>query len=136
MTPAIESDRTVRFLGNNEIEVLVSSDETTGAYCILAMTIQPRGGATALHTDEWIETFQVIDGQIEWTLERDGKLVTWMANPGKGSSYQWARNTNSLALATRRHTCSLSDLASSSSSSARWRRRGKARTTANGRLAR
>ena len=82
MTSAIESDRTVRFLGNNEIEVLVSSDDTNGAYCVLAMTIQPHGGATALHTDGWIEAFHVIDGQVEWTLEREGKLVTWMAGPG------------------------------------------------------
>jgi quercetin dioxygenase-like cupin family protein len=76
-------DRTISFLGNNEITVLLSERETAGAYCVLQLTIQPRGGATALHTDRWIETFHVIDGAVEWTLERDGHLGTWIAGPGE-----------------------------------------------------
>lgn len=77
------SDRTIRFLGNNDMRVLVGSDETNGEYCVLDLTVQPRGGATALHTDRWIETFHVIEGALEWTLERDGELVTWTAHPGE-----------------------------------------------------
>jgi quercetin dioxygenase-like cupin family protein len=83
MTVMVKDDRTIRFLGNNEINVLVSSEETGDAYCVLELIIQPRGGATALHTDEWIETFHLIEGEVEWTLEREGELVTWLARAGE-----------------------------------------------------
>lgn len=76
-------DRTVHFLGDNEAVVLVSGEETGGGYCIMEVVVQPRGGATALHTDRWIETFQVIDGEVEWTVERGGELTTWLARPGE-----------------------------------------------------
>jgi quercetin dioxygenase-like cupin family protein len=76
-------ERNIHFLGNNEINVLVSSEDTHGEYCVLEMIIQPRGGANVLHTDQWTETFHVIDGELEWTLERDGKLVTWLARRGE-----------------------------------------------------
>jgi quercetin dioxygenase-like cupin family protein len=77
------SERVIRFLGNNEITVLVSADESGGGYCVLELTVQPGGGATALHTDRWVETFHVLDGEVVWTLERDGDLVTWTAQPGE-----------------------------------------------------
>lgn len=83
MMAEASSERKIRFLGNNELTVLVSSEETDGKYCVLDMTIQPRGGANALHTDIWFETFHVIEGEVEWTLERDGKLDTWVARPGE-----------------------------------------------------
>ncbi len=76
------SDRVIRFLGNNEITVLVSGEESGGGYCVLELVVQPGGGATALHTDRWIETFHVVEGAVEWTLERDGRLETWTAEPG------------------------------------------------------
>jgi len=74
--------RTIRFLGNNEITVLVSGDESGGAFSLMELTVQPRGGATALHTDRWFEAFYVLDGEAEWTLERDGRLDTWTARRG------------------------------------------------------
>lgn len=77
------SDRTIRFLGNNEITVLVPEETTGGAYCVLELVVQPNGGATALHTDDWIETFHLVDGEVDWTLERDGELVTWRARAGE-----------------------------------------------------
>lgn len=77
------NDRTIRFLGNNEMTVLVPEATTGGAYCVLELVVQPKGGATALHTDDWIETFHVIEGAIDWTLERDGELVTWRAQVGE-----------------------------------------------------
>jgi quercetin dioxygenase-like cupin family protein len=77
------SDRMIHFLGNNEIEVLVSAEDSGGGYCVLELTVQPGGGATALHTDRWVETFHVLEGEAEWTLERDGKLVKWVARPGE-----------------------------------------------------
>lgn len=83
MTHSTDDERTIRFLGNNEVTVLVSSDETGGDYCVLELTIQPRGGATALHTDRWTETFHVLDGAVEFTLERDGVLRSWTARPGE-----------------------------------------------------
>jgi quercetin dioxygenase-like cupin family protein len=83
MMPAATNDRVIRFLGNNEINVLVSSAESGDKYCMMELTIQPRGGATALHTDRWLETFHVLDGEVEWTVERDGELVTWLAKRGE-----------------------------------------------------
>jgi quercetin dioxygenase-like cupin family protein len=77
------SERVIRFLGNNEIGVLVSGEESGGQYCVLELTVQPGGGATALHTDRWVETFHVLDGEVAWTLERDGALVSWCAKPGE-----------------------------------------------------
>jgi quercetin dioxygenase-like cupin family protein len=77
------SERVIRFLGNNEIRVLLSGEESGGNYCVLELTVQPGGGATALHTDRWVETFHVLEGEVVWTLERDGELVTWSAHPGE-----------------------------------------------------
>jgi quercetin dioxygenase-like cupin family protein len=77
-----DDNRVIRFLGNNEITVLLSSSEARG-YSVMELTIQPQGGATTLHTDRWIETFHVIEGQVQWTVERDGGLVTWQARPGE-----------------------------------------------------
>ncbi|HEX6536438.1 MAG TPA: cupin domain-containing protein [Gemmatimonadaceae bacterium] len=77
------SDRIIRFLGNNEITVLVSGEEAGGGYCVMELVVQPGGGATALHTDRWVETFHVLEGEVEWTVERDGRLVTWSARPGE-----------------------------------------------------
>ena len=82
MTTAVQPDRTFRFLGNNEITVLASGRETGDAFCVMELVVQPRGGATALHTDRWVELFYVLDGQVEWTLERDGRLDTWVASRG------------------------------------------------------
>jgi quercetin dioxygenase-like cupin family protein len=79
----VSDDRIIHFLGNNEIHVLVSGEESGGAFCVMELITQPRGGATTLHTDRWIETFHVLDGAVEWTLERDGKLVTWVATRGE-----------------------------------------------------
>lgn len=79
----MKSERVIRFLGNNEISVLVSGDEAGGKYCVMELVVQPGGGATALHTDQWVETFHVLEGEIAWTVERDGRLVTWSAVPGE-----------------------------------------------------
>lgn len=76
-------DRVIRFLGDNEITVIVSGEEAGGGYCVMELVVQPGGGATALHTDRWVETFHVLEGEVEWTLERDGSLVTWSARPGE-----------------------------------------------------
>jgi mannose-6-phosphate isomerase-like protein (cupin superfamily) len=74
---------TFRFLGDNEMTVLVSADESGGAFCLMELTVQPRGGATALHTDCWVEVFHVLEGEVDWTLERDGRLETWTARRGE-----------------------------------------------------
>jgi quercetin dioxygenase-like cupin family protein len=83
MTAATNDTRTIRFLGNNEITVLVSGSESGGAFSLMELVVQPRGGANALHTDRWIEVFHVLDGEVEWTLERDGSLDTWIARRGE-----------------------------------------------------
>jgi len=78
-----EAGRVIHFLGNNEIRVLVSGHESDDAFALMELTVQPRGGATALHTDRWVEVFHVLDGEVEWTIERDGRLDTWIARPGE-----------------------------------------------------
>ena len=75
--------RVIRFLGNNEITVLVSGAESGNAFSVMELVVQPRGGATALHRDHWFEVFHVIEGEAEWTLECDGRMETWVARPGE-----------------------------------------------------
>jgi quercetin dioxygenase-like cupin family protein len=75
--------RVIRFLGNNEITVLVSGADSGNSFSVMELVIQPRGGATALHTDRWFEVFHVLDGEVEWTLERDGRMETWVARRGE-----------------------------------------------------
>ncbi len=83
MTTTASDTRTIQFLGNNEITVLVSGSESGGAFSLMELVVQPRGGANALHTDRWVEVFHVLDGEAEWTLERDGSLDTWIARRGE-----------------------------------------------------
>jgi quercetin dioxygenase-like cupin family protein len=83
MTATSNGARTIHFLGNNEITVLVSGSESGGAFSLMELVVQPRGGANALHTDRWVEVFHVLDGEAEWTLERDGSLDTWIARRGE-----------------------------------------------------
>jgi len=83
MSTTTDGERTLRFLGNNEITVLASSAESGGTLCVMELVVQPHGGATALHTDRWVEVFHVLEGEVEWTLERDGKLDTWIAGKGE-----------------------------------------------------
>jgi quercetin dioxygenase-like cupin family protein len=83
MTAVTQDSRTIRFLGNNQITVLVSGEESGGEFCLMELEIQPGGGATALHTDRWVEVFHVLEGDVEWTMERDGALATWHARSGE-----------------------------------------------------
>lgn len=83
MTLTTNDTRVIHFLGNNEITVLVSASESGGAFSVMELVIQPRGGATALHTDRWVEVFHLLEGEVEWTLERGGRLDTWIARPGE-----------------------------------------------------
>ena len=76
-------DRTICFLGNNVIRVLVSGPEIGGAYCVLEEIAQPGGGGNALHTDPFLETRYVLEGAVEFTVEREGQLETWVAGPGE-----------------------------------------------------
>ena len=83
MTATGTDSRTIRFLGNNEITVLAPASETGGEFSLMELTVQPRGGANALHTDRWYEVFHILEGEAEWTLERDGRLDTWTARRGE-----------------------------------------------------
>ena len=83
MTTTANDSRTIHFLGNNEITVLVSGSESGGAFSLMELVVQPRGGANALHTDRWVEVFHVLDGEAEWTLERNGSMDTWIARRGE-----------------------------------------------------
>ena len=68
--------RTFTFLINNEVTALVSGDQTDGAYCMLAMNVPPGAGGNTLHTDPFLETFYLLEGELEFTVERGGKLET------------------------------------------------------------
>jgi quercetin dioxygenase-like cupin family protein len=83
MQHATGGSQVIRFLGNNEITVLVSSAESGNAFSVMELVIQPRGGATTLHTDRWFEVFHVLEGEAEWTLERNGRMETWVARRGE-----------------------------------------------------
>ena len=83
MNATATDSRTIHFLGNNEITVLVSGGESGGSFSVMELVVQPRGGPNALHTDHWVEVFHVLDGEVEWTLERDGRLETWTARRGE-----------------------------------------------------
>jgi len=76
-------ERVIHFLGNNEITVLVSGRESGGAFSVMELVIQPRGGANVLHTDRWTEVFHVLEGEVEWTLERNGRIESWVAKRGE-----------------------------------------------------
>ncbi len=82
MQRSVGREPVIRFLGNNEITVLVSGEESGNAFSVMELVIQPRGGATALHKDRWLEVFHVLDGEVEWTMERDGRMETWVARRG------------------------------------------------------
>lgn len=133
MTTTVNDTRTIRFLGDNEITVVVAGSESGGAFSLMELVIQPRGGANALHTDRWIEVFHVLDGEVEWTLERDGSLDTWIARRGEtivvpaGAKHRFAGAGEA--------PCRMltGGRPSTSSSSARWPRRGRGRSIARGR---
>lgn len=72
-----ERPRTFTFLINNQVTVLVSGQETEGAYCMLEMSTPPGAGGNALHTDPFLETFYLLEGELEFTVEREGILQTF-----------------------------------------------------------
>ncbi len=76
--------RTFTVLTNNECTVLVSGRDSGGAYCVLEFGVPPGGGGNSLHTDPFLETFYVLDGELEFTLEREGKQETF--RPAVGES--------------------------------------------------
>lgn len=75
--------RSFTFLVNNEITVLVSGQETGGAYCLMESTTPPGAGGNSLHTDPFLETFYLLDGELEFTVDRNGKLVTFRPAVGE-----------------------------------------------------
>ena len=83
MSATSNETRTIHFLGNNEITVLVSGSASGGVFSLMELVVQPGGGANTLHTDRWVEVFHVLDGEAEWTLERNGALDTWIARRGE-----------------------------------------------------
>ena len=58
---------------------------TSGAFTLMSTVIlrDMHAGIGPLSADRWLETFHVIEGEVEWTLERNGDLVTWLANQGE-----------------------------------------------------
>ncbi|GAC1584258.1 MAG: hypothetical protein NVS3B24_23410 [Candidatus Dormibacteria bacterium] len=75
--------KTFTFLINNEVTILVSGEETDGAFCMMEMKTPPGAGGNTLHTDPFLETFYVLEGELEFTMERDGRLETFPVLPGE-----------------------------------------------------
>jgi quercetin dioxygenase-like cupin family protein len=54
-----------------------SSDELTMVICSC-----PKGTGPGPHTDPWRESFLVLDGDFEFQLEQNGRLIPQTARPG------------------------------------------------------
>jgi quercetin dioxygenase-like cupin family protein len=59
----------------------VRSAETAGAYFCFEVSTTP-GFGPPLHRHSYRELFYVLDGEYEFTLERDGRLETITGGPG------------------------------------------------------
>jgi quercetin dioxygenase-like cupin family protein len=65
-----------------QVTFQVRSAETNGAYAILEMVVPVGGGWPRMHTHKSVETFQILEGKLEFTARRDGELVTFTASAG------------------------------------------------------
>jgi quercetin dioxygenase-like cupin family protein len=67
--------RTLLVGGGDLVTYKVRSAETGGAYFCFEVSTTP-GFGPPLHSHEYRELFYVVDGEYEFTLERDGALET------------------------------------------------------------
>lgn len=61
------------------VKFQVRSAETNGAYAILEMTVPADDPPARMHVHAAAETFQVLDGELEFHAQRDGHSVTFHA---------------------------------------------------------
>jgi quercetin dioxygenase-like cupin family protein len=73
--------RTLLVGGGDRVTYKVRSAETDGSYFCFEVSTTP-GFGPPLHTHEYRELFYVLEGEYEFTVERDGELETIIGTPG------------------------------------------------------
>src|SRR5437763_966177 len=73
--------RTLLVGGGDRVTYKVRSAETGGAYFCFEVSTTP-GFGPPLHTHSYRELFYVLEGEYEFTVERDGELETLVGAPG------------------------------------------------------
>jgi oxalate decarboxylase/phosphoglucose isomerase-like protein (cupin superfamily) len=73
--------RTLLVGGGDYVTYKATSAETGGGYFCFEVSTTP-GFGPPLHVHEYRELFYVIEGEYEFTLERDGQLDTVTGTPG------------------------------------------------------
>jgi len=73
--------RTLLVGGGDRVTYKVRGSETGGSYFCFEVSTTP-GFGPPLHTHSYRELFYVLEGEYEFTLERDGRLQTITGTPG------------------------------------------------------
>jgi quercetin dioxygenase-like cupin family protein len=73
--------RTLLVGGGDRVTYKVRSAETDGSYFCFEVSTTP-GFGPPLHTHAYRELFYVLEGEYEFTVERDGQLETVTGSPG------------------------------------------------------
>jgi quercetin dioxygenase-like cupin family protein len=73
--------RTLLVGGGDRVTYKVRSAETAGSYFCFEVSTTP-GFGPPLHTHAYRELFYVLEGEYEFTVERDGRLETIVGVPG------------------------------------------------------
>ena len=73
--------RTLLVGGGDRVTYKVRSSETDGSYFCFEVSTTP-GFGPPLHTHAYRELFYVLEGEYEFTFERDGELQTITGAPG------------------------------------------------------
>ena len=73
--------RTLLVGGSDHVTYKVRSSETDGSYFCFEVSTTP-GFGPPLHTHAYRELFYVLEGEYEFTFERDGELQTITGAPG------------------------------------------------------
>ena len=73
--------RTLLVGGGDRVTYKVRSAETDGSYFCFEVSTTP-GFGPPLHTHAYRELFYVLEGEYEFTVEREGELQTIVGTPG------------------------------------------------------
>jgi quercetin dioxygenase-like cupin family protein len=72
-------------LGSDVLSVLLAGSETGGELAMLEGTAI-QGSGPGPHTDPWRESFYILEGELTFELERDGRLEHAIARAGDAVS--------------------------------------------------
>lgn len=79
--PATDGTTFAVHRGSDLLTIKAGAEQTAGALTAVAITTEP-GGGPAPHTHPQSEVFYVLDGEVEFALERDGELAHVVARAG------------------------------------------------------